>query len=107
MVEIEYHLIWSRTAQKDLKAIALYYRKEVSLKVAQKIVESIRSEARRLINMPFMGQIEPSFVDNPTGYRYLVSGNYKIIYYVKNDKIRINNIFDCRQDPDKLKQAIR
>lgn len=107
MVEITYSLVWSRDAKKELRAIALYYKKEVSLRVAQKIVESIQSEARRLIHMPLIGQIEPSLANELIEYRYLVSGNYKIIYYVKNNKIRINNIYDCRQDPDKLKQSIR
>lgn len=107
MVEIEYHLIWSRPAQKDLKAIAIYYKKEASVKVAQSIIEAIQTEARRLIHMPFIGQIEPSLADDPHEYRYLVCGHYKIIYHIKKDKIRINNIFDCRQAPDKLKQSIR
>lgn len=107
MVEIKYHLIWSRPAQKDLKAIALYYRKEVSLKVAQGIVQAIQAETRRLIRMPFIGQIEPSLADDPHGYRYLVCGHYKIVYHIQKDKIRVNNIFDCRQAPDKLRTSIR
>lgn len=107
MVEIAYRLIWSRPAQKELKAIALYYKKEVSSRVAQSIIEDIQAEARRLIHMPFIGQIEPSLADDPHEYRYLISGHYKIVYHINKDKIRINNIFDCRQAPDKLKQTIR
>ena len=44
MVEIAYRLIWSRPAQKELKTIALYYKKEVSLRVAQSIIELFKQK---------------------------------------------------------------
>lgn len=34
---------------------------------------------------------------------YLVSGNYKIIYLIDENLITIATIFDCRQNPVKLK----
>lgn len=107
MVEITYHIIWSKTARQDMKAIALYYKKEISKIAAQHIIEAIQFEARRLLHMPFIGQIETSLIDEPKEYRYLISGNYKIIYHLNKDKIRINCVFDCRQDPNKLKHTIR
>ena len=43
---------------------------------------------------------------NPN-YRRIVSGNYKILYRVENDKIIIFAIFDTRQNPNKLKKIDR
>jgi toxin ParE1/3/4 len=36
-------------------------------------------------------------------YRYLVQGNYKIIYRIEGNYIRIAVVFDTRQNPEKLK----
>jgi plasmid stabilization system protein ParE len=36
------------------------------------------------------------------GHRYLVSGNYKIIYKEVNEGILITDVFDTRQDPQKI-----
>jgi plasmid stabilization system protein ParE len=51
-----------------------------------------------------MGQIEFLLQHRPQQFRYLVSGNYKVIYYVNEEtqKIIIVNVFDARQNPDKL-----
>lgn len=49
-----------------------------------------------------MGQVEPYLEDLPVTYRYLVEGNYKIIYKQKGANIYIMTIFDCRQDLSKL-----
>jgi hypothetical protein len=31
---------------------------------------------------------------------------YKVIYYIEKDIIHISAIFDCRQDPEKLRNII-
>lgn len=103
MVVEKKHLIWSRMAQVDLRTIAEYYKKEASIEVAKRLIEAIREEVRRLIEMPSIGQIEPSLNNDSHMYRYLVYKHYKLIYYVKGNSVAIVCIFDCRQDPDKLK----
>ena len=40
----------------------------------------------------------------PEGFRYLVESNYKIIYWQENELITIASVFDCRQDPKKMKK---
>ena len=37
--------------------------------------------------------------------RYLVEGNYKIIYWHDGTLIKIASVFDCRQNPSKLEQV--
>lgn len=55
---------------------------------------------------PEMGSVENLSANRPQNFRYLVSGNYKIIYYTnrETEKIITSNIFDTRQNPDKLYQ---
>lgn len=47
-----------------------------------------------------MGQEEERLKKLELGHRYLVEGNYKIIYYIKGKIVYITDIFDCRKDPN-------
>ena len=38
------------------------------------------------------------------GHRFIIRGNYKIIYKIQNKKIFITDIFDTRQDPESIKR---
>jgi len=51
-----------------------------------------------------MEQKELLLVDRTQDFRYLVFKNYKIIYWINNEKQRIEiaNVFDCRQNPTKI-----
>lgn len=39
----------------------------------------------------------------PEDFRYLVESNFKIIYWIENNKITIASVFDCRQNPENMK----
>lgn len=57
-----------------------------------------------LENGPFVGQKELLLTGRMQEFRYLVCKNYKLLYLVNQDKNRIEiiNVFDCRQNPQKL-----
>lgn len=97
-------IIWTNFAISELKNIYLYYRMVASNKVADKIRKSIFDSTRHLSKQPFIGEIEDNLVGHKQGHRYLVEGNYKIIYRVIQDNIYITDIFDCRQNPQKMKK---
>ena len=40
-------------------------------------------------------------------YRYIVIGNYKIIYRIYLNEVIINDVFDTRQDPEKMRDDKR
>jgi hypothetical protein len=40
----------------------------------------------------------------PEDFRYLVESNYKIIYWKEDEIITIASVFDCRQNPEKIKK---
>ena len=97
-------VIWTNFAISELKNIYLYYRMVASDKVADKIRKSIFESTRHLIKQPFIGAIEENLVELKQDHRYLVTGNYKIIYRVIQNDIYITDIFDCRQNPQKMKR---
>ncbi|OFY94301.1 MAG: hypothetical protein A3K10_05165 [Bacteroidetes bacterium RIFCSPLOWO2_12_FULL_31_6] len=99
-------VIWTESAKLALKEIYNYYKRKASVKVAQKIRLNIFSSTKHLDKQPKMGHVEELLEDKEFEYRYLVEGNYKIIYFIKNKSVFIATVFDTRQSPEKLKKKI-
>lgn len=97
-------IFWSQFAEDQLYDIFQYYKFKAGIKIAKKIINEIVDKTLILDENSKIGQIEELLVERKQEFRYLVSGNYKIIYYInsKTDKIIIANIFDSRQNPLKL-----
>ena len=74
-------------------------------KVAEKILQNILAEPNRLIENSEMFQYEELLIDRNDNYKYIVCGNYKIIYSVDVEEqlIKIADVFDTRQNPIKIK----
>ena len=96
-------IIWTYFATSALKNIYLYYKIAATQKVAEKIKKSIFLATQKLAKNPLIGQIEENLAELKQGHRYIVAGNYKIIYRVVNNEIYIVDVFDCRQNPQKMK----
>ncbi len=97
-------VIWTNFAISELKNIYLYYRMVATDKVADKIRKSIFDSTRHLSKQPLIGAVEENLIDLKQGHRYLVVGNYKIIYRIIHDNIYVTDIFDGRQNPRKMKK---
>jgi len=97
-------IIWTNFAISELKNIYLYYRMIASDKVADKIRKSIFDGTKPLIKQPLIGAVEENLIDLGQEHRYIVVDNYKIIYRVIQLDIYITDIFDCRQNPKKMKK---
>ena len=99
-------LAWTTCARKQLQNIKLYYKDIASETVAMSIILQIQQTAQRLINQPYLGKIETALVNEPEGFRSIIEGNYKIVYWIDKNTIRIITVFDTRQAPEKLKSLI-
>lgn len=99
-------VIWTNFAISELKNIFLYYRMVAGENTAVKIRKSIFSATKPLIKQPFIGTFEENLIDLKQGHRFLVEGNYKIMYRVIDNSIYITDIFDCRQNPTKMRKNI-
>ena len=95
-------IIWTSFAIENLKAIFDFYAIKASNKVAHNIRRQILQTTKQLINHPNSDQIELHLEKLDQEYRYVLTGNYKIIYKIKETQIIIIDIFDARQNPDKM-----
>ena len=95
-------IIWTDFAIENLKIIFEFYAAKANKKVAHNIRKQILNTTKQLVNHPNSGQKELHLEKLERNYRYALSGNYKIIYKVENSQIIISDIFDARQNPDKM-----
>ncbi len=100
-------VIWSDFAVQALKEIFDYHKEKAGRKIAQKLKTKIFDAAKQLHTHPNSGQVEDTLETLGEGHRYLVSGNYKIIYKKVREGILITDIFDTRQDPVKINDPKR
>lgn len=102
-----FEIIWSEFAENQLDEIYDYYQKKASPRIAKKLIKEIINEPNKLINSPLIGQEEEFLKQRKIQYRYLVFKNYKLIYSVdiENGYIKITDVFDTRQNPQKIKRA--
>jgi plasmid stabilization system protein ParE len=97
------HIIWTYFAILELKNIYLYYKLVASEAIAKKIKKSLLDSTKTLSKKPHIGQIEENLIELKQKHRYILNGNYKIIYFISNKDIYMTDIFDCRQNPQKIK----
>ena len=95
---------WTRFAENKLDDIYIYFETTASVSVAKKLVNGIIDKTIGIKRNPDIGQRELLLENYTQNFRYLVFKNYKIIYWVNISKhqIEIVNVFDTRQNPDKL-----
>jgi len=100
-------IYWSQLAEEKLEDIFEYYKTKASLRTARNLITGIVKHTLSLSNNPFIGQKEELLLNRKQGFRYLVYKNYKIIYWLNEAKSRIEiaNVFDTRQNPQKLQKT--
>ena len=104
---MELEVYWTDFAKQELKSIFDYHKEKVNLKVARQIARQIVDEAKNLSSYPEMGQPEELLKGRKQKFRYIISTNYKIIYWANKSKnrVEISDVFDTRQNPIKLKRS--
>jgi plasmid stabilization system protein ParE len=96
-------IFWTKFALSSLSEIFRYYKDNVSYTVANNIRNGVLSSTNQLTKHPTSGQIEEFLSEMEKGHRYIIRGNYKIIYKIQNHKLYITDVFDTRQNPEELK----
>jgi len=94
---------WTKPAKEDLQNIYDFLA-DVSPLAAYNIVNRVVNKVDILKSgLTSIGQVEELLKEREYKYRYLVEGNYKIIYRSFDSGVVILTIFDARQNPNKLK----
>ena len=95
-------MIWSTEALVDMETIYDFLA-EHSQQAAQNVIEKILSRISQIEIFPESGATQLRLKNPDKEYRYLVEGNYKIIYKITGQQAYIATVFDTRYNPDKLK----
>lgn len=105
---MELKVFWTAFAEKELFQIYDYYKDRASKRVAKKLASGIWDASHKLQKHPEIGQIEDLLISRKQEFRYLVYKNYKLIYWINNNKHRIEimDVFDVRQNPKKIKRSL-
>lgn len=96
---MEIVVVWSDSAIEELRSIYDYLYFQASKRVADKI----SNKTLLLEQTPRIGQKEDLLTHLNKEIRYLIEGNYKIVYWIDDNIVSIATVFDCRQNPQKLK----
>lgn len=99
-------VIWTSEAFSDLESIFDFIHSQSS-NAAVGIVKAVLARARQLQQYPESGALHPAIHQNSSKYRYLVEGNYKIIYSYPKNAVYIHAVIDCRQDPYAAEEKLR
>ena len=101
---MEIKIEWSNQSERQLKNVFDYYSLEVSPGIARKLINRIIDRVSILASTPLAGPKEELLSEYPEDFRYLIESNYKIIYWKKDNLITIASVFDCRQNPEKIRK---
>lgn len=92
-------IVWSHKAKiKRYKILEFYIKRNQSPTYSRKLNKRINSELKLLIKQPDLG-----VQTDIEGIRGLIVGDYILFYEENHNQIIIHTIWDCRQDPNKLK----
>ena len=103
MPDKEIRVLWSDDAKADLNVIYNHVKSYTqSAESAKNVVKDILNKTKTIT---YAGQYQvDEFLGLP--FRRMVVRNYKIIYTLKEPlEIRILQIFDARQNPDKMRDG--
>jgi plasmid stabilization system protein ParE len=96
-------IVYTEQAIQSLQESLDFIADNVSPEKLIEIRNQLLDAADTLILQPLKGQKEPYLEHLVLDHRRLIHGNFKIIYRVIGEYIYITDVFDSRQDPEKMK----
>jgi toxin ParE1/3/4 len=96
-------LVYTEQALYSLEEALDFIAPKVTNEKLLEIRNQILDTADTLLHQPSLGQIEPYLEHLGLGHRRLVESHYKIIYRVSGEYIYITDIFDSRQNPNRMR----
>jgi plasmid stabilization system protein ParE len=86
---------WTDTAQRHLDAIYGYIAQD-SPAYAKRMVDRLTGRSRQIAEFPLSGRMVPEYQVNQI--REVIEGPYRIIYYIKPDRIDVLAVIHGAQD---------
>ena len=95
---------WTDPAMMDLLRIFEYVENTLGFDAADNLSNKIIAKTDILVDFPELGTIEQELKNRVITFRYLIEGYFKIIYHVEENLVKIDYVFDTRQNPKNLKE---
>ncbi|MDR0843735.1 MAG: type II toxin-antitoxin system RelE/ParE family toxin [Tannerella sp.] len=100
------NLNFTKKAIEDLEEI-YHFLEQKNENAAVYLHNYILDEIERLKTFPQMAPIEPLLADCSETFRSLIIRKiHKVIYYIEDETVNIVSIWDCRQNPDTMRNNI-
>ena len=89
---------WSESASLDLIEIFEFIRQDQP-EAANRLTREIDAAVSSLRRQPKLGKIVPEFHEQGIlDYRQLIVSSYRVIYSIRDPRIHILAVVDCRRD---------
>lgn len=93
------NVVFLPEARSDLLKLAEYIREDLQNPIAAKnIVKKILNLSDKLMNFPELGASLEELDVRINSYRYLVAGNYLIIYKATSSEVQITRVLYARSN---------
>lgn len=86
---------------EDLKGIKAYIAED-NEEMADKTVQAIYTQIENIQQFPYIGVTLSKRVSFKTDYRYVILGNYVVLYLVENEYVEIYRVVNRYQDITKI-----
>jgi len=93
------NLIWSPQAVYNFNGILMYLLENWDLKVALNYESNVYDLINTIVHNPFIGIASKKYAGL---HRLLITKHSFLIYRISENNLEIVDIFDTRQDPDKM-----
>ncbi|HVD98092.1 MAG TPA: type II toxin-antitoxin system RelE/ParE family toxin [Cytophagaceae bacterium] len=101
-------IFWTSFADKSLEQIHQYIARESGSDfLASCYIEKLISRVDQLEYFPESGSKDPLLKGYKPYGRYLLEGNYKIIYQYDGKEIIITDVFHMKQNPSKIRHRTK
>lgn len=102
MARGDYEVLWTHTAEEDLKGIVAYIAAD-SVDEALRVLERIRTQAAALGSLPERGRLVPELKEQGVSlYREIVVAPWRLLYRVVDRRVYVLGIFDSRRNLEDL-----
>lgn len=92
-------IIWTQNANNDLHQLSKYLKEEWSKEIAQNFNKKLFMRIDFISKFPHLGK--PS-IKSPSIRKIVITKHNSLYYLVDKENIVLLNIFDTRQNPNKI-----
>lgn len=94
-------VFWTDTAVNHLSSIYRYISQN-STQYAQSLVERLTRRSEQIARFPLSGRVVPEFETQQI--REVIEGTYRIIYYIKPDRVDIIAVLHSSQQIEAIEE---